>query len=89
MHPMYDTSGLTDDELLSKLNKARMHLGDQISYGHNSVIESIHQVIYTLEAEQERRYDNMMLDTKKKQERKAKDKKVESEHIEIGKIEGE
>jgi len=70
MHPLYDPSTLSDDELQDKLSKANQMLNYQAQFGRQQSMDSIRQVINTLEYERERR----MYERQKTEEDKARAK---------------
>lgn len=55
-HPLFDPKGLSDDELLDKLQKSRQYLGQQTQLGHDYTVTSIESVVAALEGEQVRRF---------------------------------
>lgn len=59
MHPFLDTSKLTDEELIQKLNQANSFLYMQHSLGHTPTVESIKEVIKSLEAERTTRMSSL------------------------------
>lgn len=55
MHPTYDPSKLTDEELLNKLIKLYNMHGTEINAGHDAMVSNIATMINTLEFEKETR----------------------------------
>jgi hypothetical protein len=88
MHPLYDPSTLTDDELQDKLSKANQMLNYQSQFGRQQSMNSIRQVIDTLEYERERRiYVRQKTEEDKTKTRQAKSKDgIPSQNIELGHI---
>ncbi len=66
MHPLYDTSTLTDDQIYEKLSKAHGYLAMQEHMGHGPTVDTIQQTIQALEMEKLKRFDKMMEDDIKK-----------------------
>lgn len=62
MHPLYDPSKLTDDEILDRLGKAYNYLSQQNALGHAYTADNIQQTIMALETEKEVRFQKMMTD---------------------------
>lgn len=56
MHPIYDPSKLTDDELLSRLGQAHGYLHMQHQLGHDSAVDSIKETIRALDEERQSRF---------------------------------
>ena len=81
MGPFLDTSKLTDEEIIEKLNKAYIHLHMQTSLGHNPTVQSIKSIIQSLEDEKFRRMQKVS-----DEEFKRKNPK-DLEPIELGKLE--
>lgn len=50
-HPFLDTSKLTDDQLLDRLDRAYQYLHAQTQLGHTPTVESIKAVIEALSEE--------------------------------------
>ena len=55
MHPLFDVQTLTDDEILSRIDRARNYLAFQTGLGHTPAVESINYMIDALCGEQDRR----------------------------------
>jgi hypothetical protein len=85
MHPLYDPSELTDDEIITKLQKCYVHLADQQRQGHNATVSSIEQTILALETERQARMQRSM--QAEADSKNAKEKKTGLEPIELGTIE--
>lgn len=51
MHPFLNVSTLTDDEIIDRLGKAYTYLTRQTELGHNPTVQSIKEVIRSLEDE--------------------------------------
>lgn len=83
MHPLYNPSSLSDDELLDKLGKAYEHLSFQSHMGHQSAVDSISAVIDALEHEKSERTERQLNEELKKRMPKAK---PETQHITLGEI---
>jgi len=66
MHPLIDTSTLTDDQIYEKLSKCHSYLSMQERLGHGPTVETIQQMIYALELEKIKRFDKIMEDDIKK-----------------------
>ncbi len=66
MHPFMDTSDLSDDELTKKLDKAYQYLQQQTGLGHTPTVESIKEIIETLELERSTRLLKAMSGDQKK-----------------------
>lgn len=80
MHPFLDVSKLTDEEIISRLGKAHIYLNEQISLGHTPTVQSIKEVIQSLEDERENRMRKTMNEEFKRKFPK------DNEPIEIGGI---
>jgi hypothetical protein len=61
-HPFYDPSKLTDDEILLKLGKCYNYMAAQERLGHDPTVDSIKQVIESLELEKTTRFQKMVND---------------------------
>lgn len=57
LHPLFDPSELTDDQLYDKLNKAYQYLSQQELLGHTPTVGSIQQTINALENEKIKRFE--------------------------------
>jgi hypothetical protein len=55
MHPFLDTKKLSDEEIIERLGKAYQHLNYQTAMGHTPTIQSIKEVITSLEDERKNR----------------------------------
>jgi len=51
MHPLYNTSELTDDELSEKIGQAQLYMSQQERLGHTPTVSSIKQTIMQLQDE--------------------------------------
>ena len=60
MHPFLDTSKLSLEEIVEKINKANVYLNQQISLGHTPTVISIQEVIKYLEEEKNTRMQKLM-----------------------------
>lgn len=72
MHPLYNPESLTDDEIHDKLSKCYQMLNYQSQFGRQATMDSIRQVIDTLEYEKERRYYERQKAEEQKQKQKSK-----------------
>jgi len=81
MHPFLDVTKLTDDEIMDRLGKAYTYMNYQVSLGHNPAVQSIKEVIQSLEDERRTRLSKSMDDEYKK---KYPDS---NKPIELGKLE--
>ena len=81
MHPFLDTSKLTDEEIIERLGRAYNFLNYQKSLGHVHTVESIKEVIESLELEKSKRYNDQVMSEMKKKNPKLNDP------IELGKLE--
>jgi hypothetical protein len=66
MHPFLNTSKLTLEEIVEKINKANLYLNQQASLGHNPTVLSIQEVIKYLEEEKNTRMQKLIDDEMKK-----------------------
>jgi len=82
MHPLYDPSSLSDDELQDKLGKSYQMLNYQSQFGRQGTMDSIRQVIDALEYEKEKRFQDRQRAEQERQKQKNKDPK--SDTIELG-----
>lgn len=67
MHPLLDPREYTDDQLTEKIKKCNLFLAQQLQVGNMSAVDSIRQVLDTLEFERQERalgYRNDEKDTK-------------------------
>ncbi len=81
MHPFLNTSKLTDEEIIEKLGKAYVYMNHQVALGHNPTVQSIKEVIQSLEDERSQRMTKHMDDEYKKKYPDA------NAPLEIGKLE--
>lgn len=81
MHPFLDVGKLSDEEIIEKLGKAYTHMNNQMVLGHNPTVNSIREVIQSLEDERSKRMRKIIDDEYKKKYPKALDP------IELGKLE--
>mgnify|MGYP000154354490 CR=1 FL=1 len=84
MHPLYNPSALSDDDIQDKLAKCYQALNYQSQFGRQPTMDSIRQVIDSLEYEKERRIYERQKAEQAKQKQKAKDS--QSDHIELGEV---
>lgn len=84
MHPLYDPSSLSDDDIQDKLGKCYQMLNYQSQFGRQATMDSIRQVIDTLEAEKERRIYERQKAEQDRQRQKSKEQ--QSDHIELGEV---
>lgn len=73
MHPLLDTTDLTDDQITEKLKKAYQYSAMQGQLGHASAVDSINATITALELEKELRFAKMLNDEAEKQNPNAND----------------
>lgn len=66
MHPFLDVRKLSDEEIIEKLGKAYSYMNYQVALGHTPTVESIKEVIQTLEDERKDRMSKQMDDEYKK-----------------------
>jgi hypothetical protein len=81
MHPFLDVRKLTDEEIIQKLGRAYSFMNAQISLGHNPTVQSIKEIIQTLEDERQLRMQKISDEEYKK---KYPDS---NKPIELGKLE--
>lgn len=55
MHPFLDVSKLSDEEIINRLDKAYTYMNHQVSLGHTPTVQSIKEVIQSLEDERQNR----------------------------------
>lgn len=60
MHPFLDVQKLSDEEILNRLGRAYSYMNYQVSAGHNPTVNSIKEVIQTLEDERADRINRSM-----------------------------
>lgn len=60
MHPFLDVSKLTDDEIIDRLGKSYQYLNSQTALGHNPTVQSIKEIIQSLEDERQSRLQKTM-----------------------------
>lgn len=66
MHPFLDVTKLTDEEIIDRLGKAYTYMNYQVSLGHNPTVQSIKEIIKTLEDERKDRLNRTMDEEYKK-----------------------
>ena len=81
MHPFLNVSKLTDEEILERLGKAYQYMNFQVGVGHNPTVQSIKEVIQSLEDERRSRLGKQMDEEFKRKYPKA------DEPLELGKLE--
>jgi nucleoid-associated protein YejK len=60
MHPFLDVSKLTDEQIIERLGKAYVYMNHQVALGHNPTVQSIKEVIQSLEDERTLRMTKQM-----------------------------
>jgi nucleoid-associated protein YejK len=60
MHPFLDVSKLKDEEIIERLGKAYAYMNYQVALGHNPTVQSIKEVIQSLEDERNLRMTKQM-----------------------------
>lgn len=55
MHPFLDVSKLTDEQIIERLGKAYSYINAQKALGHDPTVQSIKEVIQSLENERQER----------------------------------
>jgi hypothetical protein len=81
MHPFLNTQSLTDEEIIEKLGKAHSYLAMQKSLGHTSAVESIKEVIASLDQERKNRTQKLIDEEVKRKN------PIPNRSIDLGKIE--
>lgn len=81
MHPFLNVSKLSDEEIINRLGKAYQYMNAQVALGHNPTVQSIKDVVQSLESE---RHNRMMKTMDEEQKRKYPDS---NNPIELGKLE--
>jgi hypothetical protein len=81
MHPFLNVNKLTDEEIIERLGRAYMFMNAQVALGHSPTVQSIKEVIESLEGERALRMQKMVDDEYKRKFPKANDP------IELGKLE--
>lgn len=66
MHPFLDVTKLTDEEIIDRLGKAYSYMNYQVSLGHNPTVQSIKEIIQSLEDERRDRLNRTMDEEYKK-----------------------
>lgn len=62
MHPFLDVSKLTDEDIITRLSKAYSYMNYQSSLGHSPTVQSIRDIIQSLEYERAHRMNKRMND---------------------------
>ena len=60
MHPFLDVSKLTDEQIIERLGKAYIFMNAQKALGHGPTVQSILEVIQSLENERQERMQRTM-----------------------------
>lgn len=60
MHPFLDTSKLSDENIIEQLGKAYNYMNTQVALGHTPTVQSIKDVIQSLEDERALRMQRTM-----------------------------
>jgi hypothetical protein len=81
MHPFLEVNKLTDEDILERLGRAYNFMNAQTALGHNATVQSIREVIQSLEDERQNRMQKVMDEEYKR--KNPDDKKI----IELGKLE--
>jgi len=80
MHPFLDVSKLSDEQIIEKLGKAYSYMNYQVSQGHTPTVQSIKEVIQSLEDERNIRM------TKNMDEEHKRKYPNHHESLEVGKV---
>lgn len=81
MHPFLDVSKLTDEEIIERLGKAYSYMNTQTALGHTPTVQSIKEIIQSLENERKSRMQKTMDEEYKRKYPTA------NNPIELGKLE--
>jgi len=73
MNPIYDTSKISDDDLIEKIGKAMTFKHLQTDLGHTPTVESIDYVLEALELERITRFQTQVAEEQSKKNPKALD----------------
>jgi nucleoid-associated protein YejK len=60
MHPFLDSSKLTDEQIIERLGKAYSYMNNQVALGHSPTVQSIKEIIQSLEDERASRMNKQM-----------------------------
>jgi hypothetical protein len=82
MHPFLDVSKLSDEVILERLGRAYTYMNHQTMMGHNPTVQSIKEVIQSLEDERVQRLEKIRTAELEKKNPKA------NQPLELGKLEG-
>lgn len=81
MHPFLNLNKLTDEDIIERLGRAYNFMNAQTALGHGATIQSIKEVIQSLENERQDRMQKIIDEEHKR--KNPDDKKI----IELGKLE--
>jgi len=81
MHPFLDLNKLTDEDIIDRLGKAYSFMNAQTALGHSATVQSIKEVVQSLEDERHSRMQKIVDEEHKR--KNPDDKKI----IELGKLE--
>jgi hypothetical protein len=81
MHPFLEVNKLTDEDIIERLGRAYNFMNAQTALGHSATVQSIREVIQSLEDERQNRMQKITDEEYKR--KNPDDKKI----IELGKLE--
>lgn len=81
MHPFLDLNKLSDEDIIERLGRAYNFMNAQTALGHSATVQSIREVVQSLEDERQNRMQKITDEEYKR--KNPDDKKI----IELGKLE--